>query len=49
MPSKSIHVAANGKTLFFFMAGLSKYSTYVCVYVCVCVFVCVSQLYLLIY
>ena len=36
IPSKSIHVAASGKILFFFMA--KQYSiVYVCVSVCVCV------------
>ena len=35
MPSKSIHVAADDKILFFFIAEL--YSSVVCVCVCVCV------------
>ena len=39
MPSKSIHVAANGKISFFFMA---EYYLILCVCaVCVCVCVCV--------
>ena len=42
MPSKSIHVAANGRISFFFMAQYySIVGMYVYVYVCVCVCVCV--------
>ena len=36
MPSKSIHVAANGKNLFFFMA---EWGSTVCVCVCVHIYI----------
>ena len=39
VPSRPIHVAANGITSLFFMA---EYDSIVCICVCVCVCVCVS-------
>jgi len=41
MPSRLIHIVANGRISFLFM---DKYYTCVCVCVCVCMYMCVGEI-----